>query len=178
MRRRWARARTTGCTSPKKRRRWPERSALDKEVGVYLDEGAGSRDRYGRLLAYIELPEGRFLNEELLSAGCVYADQRFRHSYYQKYLQLEAAARSGRRGLWKNVTPEQMPPWLQKRRGKQASIAPRPLQVVFPDLAVERPLPDAENLGGLLAIALRAGQRVGDGLLLQIVQRDAGQTGR
>lgn len=100
------------------------RLALDKEVSVYLDERAGSRDRYGRLLAYIELPDGKFLNEELLSEGCVYADQRFRHSYYQKYLQLEAAARSARRGLWKNVRPEQMPPWLQKRRSKQSSMIP------------------------------------------------------
>jgi micrococcal nuclease len=91
-----------------------KRMALDKVVGVYLDERAGSRDRYERLLAYIELPDGRFLNEELLSQGYAYADRRFRHSYYQKYLQLEAAARSGGRGLWQNVTPEQMPPWLQK----------------------------------------------------------------
>ena len=90
------------------------RLALDKVVGVYLDERAGSRDRYERLLAYIELPDGQFLNEELLSAGRAYADRRFRHSYYQKYLQLEAAARSGGQGLWKEVTPEQVPPWLQR----------------------------------------------------------------
>jgi micrococcal nuclease len=102
------------------------RLARDKEVGVYLDERAGSRDRYGRLLAYIELPDGQFLNEELLSEGYVYADQRFRHSYYQKYLQLEAAARSQKRGLWKAVKPEQMPPWLQKRLNKPSSAIPRP----------------------------------------------------
>ena len=88
--------------------------ALDKAVSVYLDERAGSRDRYERLLAYLELPDGRFLNEELLSEGYAYADRRFRHSYYQKYLQLEAGARSGGRGLWKDVTAEQMPPWLQR----------------------------------------------------------------
>jgi micrococcal nuclease len=90
------------------------RIALDKVAGVYLDERAGSRDRYDRLLAYLELPDGRFLNEELLSEGYAYADRRFRHSYYQKYLQLEAGARSGGKGLWKEVTPEQMPPWLQR----------------------------------------------------------------
>ncbi|MBM4023860.1 MAG: hypothetical protein FJ280_00415 [Planctomycetes bacterium] len=91
-----------------------QRLAYRKTVRVYLDERAGSRDRYQRLLAYIALPDGRFLNEELLSQGCVYADRRFRHGYYQKYLQLEAAARAAGQGLWKNVTPEQMPPWLQK----------------------------------------------------------------
>jgi micrococcal nuclease len=88
--------------------------ALDKIMGVYLDERAGSRDRYGRLLAYIELPDGKFLNEELVSEGYAYADRRFRHSYFQKYLQLEAAARSAGKGLWQNVTVEQMPPWRQK----------------------------------------------------------------
>jgi endonuclease YncB( thermonuclease family) len=65
-----------------------KRLALHQEVHVYLDERAGSRDRYPRLLAYIELPDGKFLNEELLSEGYAYADKRFRHSYYQKYLQL------------------------------------------------------------------------------------------
>jgi Staphylococcal nuclease homologue len=148
-----------------------KRMALNKEVRVYLDERAGSRDRYQRLLAYIELPDGKFLNEELLSEGYVYADRRFKHSYYQKYLQLEAGARALGRGLWKNVTPEQMPPWLQKRLKNQSSIDDhRSSQVVLSDLAVERPLADAQNLGGLLAVALRPGQRVGDGLLFQFVQ--------
>ncbi len=148
-----------------------KRMALGKEVRVYLDERAGSRDRYQRLLAYIELPDGEFLNEELLSEGYAYADQRFKHSYYQKYLQLEAGARALGKGLWKNVTPEQMPPWLQKRLNKQSSIIPdQSLQVVFSDFAVERPLADPQNLGGLFAIALRPGQGVGDGLLLQLVQ--------
>jgi micrococcal nuclease len=95
------------------------RATLNKTVRVYLDERAGSRDRYERLLAYIELPDGRFLNEELLSEGYAYADRRFRHSYYQKYRQLEASARSTGQGLWKNVTPEQMPPWLQKMQSRE-----------------------------------------------------------
>jgi micrococcal nuclease len=98
-----------------------KRLALDQVVTVYLDERAGSRDRYQRLLAYIQLPDGRFLNEELLSQGYAYADRRFKHSYYQKYLQLEAAARSTGQGLWKNVTPEQMPSWLQRWQSKKSA---------------------------------------------------------
>lgn len=94
-------------------------AALDKIVTIYLDDRAGSRDRYQRLLAYIELPDGKFLNEELVSGGYAYADRRFRHSYYQKYLQLEAAAKSSGQGLWKNVTPEQMPPWRQRMPSKE-----------------------------------------------------------
>jgi endonuclease YncB( thermonuclease family) len=88
--------------------------ALGKTVTVYLDQQAGSRDKYDRLLAYIALPDGRFLNEELLLGGYAYADLRFRHSYYYKYRQLEASARALKAGLWAGVFPEQMPAWRQR----------------------------------------------------------------
>jgi len=90
--------------------------ALGKTVTVYLDQVAGSRDKYDRLLAYITLPDGKFLNEELLLGGYVYADLRFRHGYSYKYRQLEASARAAKAGLWANVAPEQMPLWRQKRQ--------------------------------------------------------------
>jgi micrococcal nuclease len=89
--------------------------AAGKTVTIYLDQVAGSRDKYDRLLAYVALPDGRFLNEELLLSGYVYADLRFRHGYFHKYRQLEASARAGKVGLWAHVKPEQMPPWRQKR---------------------------------------------------------------
>ncbi len=90
--------------------------ALGKVVTVYLDEPAGSRDKYDRLLAYLQLPDGRFLNEELLDGGYVYADLRFRHSYYSKYKQLEAGARAAKMGLWAEISPDQMPLWRQERQ--------------------------------------------------------------
>jgi micrococcal nuclease len=86
------------------------KSALGKQVTIYLDE-IDTRDKYNRLLAYIKLPNGRFLNEALLSEGFAYADTRFHHSFYNRYKQLEAAARSQKKGLWEKVTPEQMPGW-------------------------------------------------------------------
>jgi len=89
--------------------------ALGKKVIIYLEEHR-TRDKYKRLLAYIQMPDDRFLNEVLLSYGLAYADTRFRHSFYHKYKQLEAAARSGKKGLWEKVTPEQMPQWRQKER--------------------------------------------------------------
>jgi micrococcal nuclease len=92
-----------------------KRLALDQHVTVYLDQQAGNRDRYERLLAYIELPDGRFLNEELLTEGFAYADLRFKHGYFQKYRQLEASARALKKGLWARVTVDQMPQWRQKR---------------------------------------------------------------
>ncbi len=90
-------------------------SALGKEVTVYLDEKR-TRDKYDRLLAYIQLPDGRYLNELLLSEGFAYADLRFKHNFYNKYMQLEASARSNKKGLWAGVTREQLPEWLQREK--------------------------------------------------------------
>jgi len=89
---------------------------LGKPVTVYLDAERKSRGYYGRVLAYVKLADGRFLNEVLLSEGYAYADVRFKHSFYNKYQQLEAVARSRKRGLWEKVTREQLPQWLQKRK--------------------------------------------------------------
>ncbi len=99
--------------------------ALEKEVTVYLEEHR-TRGKYGRLLAYVKLldvklpdvklPDGSILNQVLLTEGFAYADLRFRHSFYHKYKQLEASARRQKKGLWQNVTRDQLPEWLQKRK--------------------------------------------------------------
>lgn len=89
--------------------------ALEKKVTVYLDEDNRTRGKFGRLLAYVQLPDGRFLNEVLIIEGFAYADVRFRHSFYNRYKQLESAARSQNRGLWQNVTPDQFPQWRRKK---------------------------------------------------------------
>jgi micrococcal nuclease len=91
-----------------------KRLALGMPVTVYLDTINGTRDKYGRLLAYVQLPDGGFLNEALVSEGFAYADLRFHHSFYNKYKQLQAVARSLKRGLWENAKREQLPEWLQR----------------------------------------------------------------
>ena len=89
---------------------------LGKTVTVYLDPVNNTRGKYGRLLAYVQLPDGRYLNELLLIEGYAYADLRFDHSRYNKYKQLESTARSLNKGLWQNVTREELPPWLQREK--------------------------------------------------------------
>jgi len=88
--------------------------ALGRQVTIYLDESR-TRDKYNRLLAYVKLPDGGFLNEVLLTEGFAYSDLRFKHDFYNKYKQLESAARSQKRGLWEKITPEQMPEWRQDK---------------------------------------------------------------
>ncbi len=99
------------------------KAALGKRVTVYLDKHYGTRGKYGRLLAYVRLPDGKFLNEELLRQGYAYADTRFKHGLFNKYKQLESLARSQKKGLWAEVTPEQMPKWKQRREGFNPSTS-------------------------------------------------------
>jgi micrococcal nuclease len=88
---------------------------LGNKVTLYL-EPQKTRGYYGRLLAYVQLPNKRFLNEALLTEGYAYAELRYPHSFYRKYSQLEAAARGQKKGLWQNVTREQLPEWLKKKK--------------------------------------------------------------
>lgn len=90
-----------------------KKSILNKSVKVYLDSPNPTRGKYGRLLAYVKLPDGDFLNEVLLTEGYAYSDTRFSHSFYNKYRQLQSRAKSSKKGLWQNVTPDQLPQWLQ-----------------------------------------------------------------
>ena len=91
--------------------------ALGKGAAIYLEERR-TRGKFGRLLAYVQLPDSSFLNEVLLTEGFAYADLRFRHSFYHKYKQLEAAARGQKKGLWRQVSREQLPEWLQRKKPK------------------------------------------------------------
>lgn len=91
-------------------------AALGREVRIYLDEGNRTRGYYGRVLGYVQLGDESFLNEVLVSEGLAYAELRFRHSLYNKYKQLESAARGQKKGLWREVTREQLPEWLQKKK--------------------------------------------------------------
>ena len=68
---------------------------------------AKGKDRYGRELAEVFLPDGRSLNRELVSGGFAW--------WYRKYSTdrsletLEQAARAAHRGLWVDKNP--VPPW-------------------------------------------------------------------
>ncbi len=86
-----------------------------KTVTVFLDETGETRGKYGRLLAYVQLPDGRFLNEVMLTEGFAYADLRFSHSLYNSYKQKQSIARSLGKGLWRQASRENLPQWLQER---------------------------------------------------------------
>ena len=74
------------------------------------------RDRYGRLVADVVLPDGRVLNDELVKAGLAW--------WYRDHAQnigtlpqLEAEAREAKRGVWSQPNP--LPPWeWRKTKGE------------------------------------------------------------
>ncbi len=74
-----------------------------------------TRDRYGRLLAYVYLADtGEMFNEMLVTKGHAYADVRFDHPQLSEFVQQESAARAARKGLWADITPQGMPTWRRK----------------------------------------------------------------
>lgn len=84
-----------------------------------------TRDKYERLLAYVHLERGGLMfNELLLEEGFAYADRRFPHHYLDQFQAIESRARRAQKGLWKNVTTEQMPPWRQRMDKEAARNSP------------------------------------------------------
>ncbi len=59
-----------------------------------------SRDRHGRLLAYVTLPDGRLLNRLLLEKGYAVVYRRFDFAFKADFLAAESEARRNRAGLW------------------------------------------------------------------------------
>jgi hypothetical protein len=67
-----------------------------------------NKDRYGRTVAEVVLPDGRSLNQELIRSGFAW--------WFRKYAprdgelkRLEAEARAAKRGLWTDAEP--LAPW-------------------------------------------------------------------
>ena len=75
--------------------------------------GFTSRDltEYGRTVADVILPDGRVLNRELVTVGLAWWYKRY--SKDESLGQLEAAARTARRGLW--ADPDPVPPWCWRK---------------------------------------------------------------
>ena len=77
---------------------WAIRNVKGKPVTLILDQT--ERDRHGRLLAYVRLPDGRLLNRVLLEEGLVIVYRRFDFQHKDDFLAAEAAAKRDAVGLW------------------------------------------------------------------------------
>ncbi len=97
----------------------PEASAFTarmterESITLLLAPNGRTRGNYGRLLAYVTLPDGRMLNRILVSEGYAYADPRFDHPHSNDFAGDMQAARRDRRGLWAEVKDSQLPAYLR-----------------------------------------------------------------
>jgi micrococcal nuclease len=76
---------------------------LRQKVGgrdVRLEYDVERYDRYKRTLAYVFLPDGTFVNEEIIREGYGFAYTNFPFRYVDRFRALEKEARELRRGLW------------------------------------------------------------------------------
>jgi micrococcal nuclease len=71
-----------------------------KGITVRLTPDGDGRDRHGRLLAYVTLPDGRLLNRILLEKGYAVVYRRFDFRLKEDFLEAEEEARRRKVGLW------------------------------------------------------------------------------
>ena len=80
----------------------------DSRIRLVADKLTTNRDRYDRLLRYVVLEDGTYLNYELVQKGYAFAyDFPFANS--QKYNDAELLAQKSKHGLWGSCTPMQTP---------------------------------------------------------------------
>lgn len=70
-----------------------------KEVRLEFDWKR--RDKYGRLLAYVYLVDGTFLNAEIVKQGYGFAYTKYPFKYLDEFRRYEKEARENGRGLWR-----------------------------------------------------------------------------
>jgi micrococcal nuclease len=70
-----------------------------KEVRLEYDQTR--RDRYGRILAYVYLMDGTFLNAEIIKQGYGFAYTKYPFKYLEEFRQYEREAREDGRGFWR-----------------------------------------------------------------------------
>jgi micrococcal nuclease len=75
-----------------------ERMVEGKKVRLEYD--FQKRDKYKRILAYVYLEDGTFLNAEIVKQGYGFAYTRFSFKYLEDFRGYEREAKENKRGLW------------------------------------------------------------------------------
>lgn len=73
----------------------------DESVYMVLESGRPTKDKYGRLLAYLfRVPDGLFINLELIRQGYARAYTEFPFAHMAVFRAYESRAQIARKGLW------------------------------------------------------------------------------
>lgn len=98
------------------------RQLLDGQtVALEADSSQDDKDRYGRLLRYIWLPDGQLFNYEMVAQGYAFEyTYRVPYKYQAAFKDAQRAAREQQRGLWSPAT------CAGEQRPADAAPAPSP----------------------------------------------------
>jgi micrococcal nuclease len=77
----------------------------DQPVKLESDPTNTNRDRYGRLLRYVYLPDGTFVNLEIIKQGYGFAYVSFPVQKLEEFKAAQVEARTNNRGLWAGCKP-------------------------------------------------------------------------
>lgn len=94
----------------------------ERAFGVEVQIKVKEKDRYGRTVAEVVLPDGTLLNHEIVRAGLAWWYRRFAPGD-QELAALEAEARKERRGLW--ADPHPVAPWEWRTTERAGAAAAR-----------------------------------------------------
>jgi len=89
-------------------------------MGTTVTVEVSDKDRYGRFIGVVRLPDGRNLNEELVAAGLAWW-YRYYAPENSRLERLEKQARRAERGLWSR--PDPIAPWDWRRGERPSSSA-------------------------------------------------------
>lgn len=123
------RVRLYGVDAPEKNQDYGTRArqfVSDLSFGKNVELIEKGKDRYGRVIGIIILPDGRSLNEEVIRQGYAWHYKEYAKDAVQ-LAQIEVEARQNRRGLWE--LPEPTAPWefrRLRRSGGATASAPAP----------------------------------------------------
>jgi micrococcal nuclease len=76
----------------------------NKLVRLESDPSNEDRDRYGRLLRYAYLPDGRLVQQEIIRNGYGFAYTVYPFTQKDAFVTAENSAREAGKGLWDNCT--------------------------------------------------------------------------
>lgn len=77
----------------------------NNSVRLEADPTGDNRDRYGRLLRYAYLPDGKLLEQVLIEQGYGFAYLSFPFQKKADFASYQDSAQSAKVGLWKTCTP-------------------------------------------------------------------------
>jgi len=90
---------------------------------VRIESDAEREDRYGRRLGYLYLPDGTFLNAELVHRGYGFVFRRFPFRFLDEFGKLEEEARQNQAGLWQENGLAELR-WLRKNETEPFQVFP------------------------------------------------------